>query len=59
MSAVGADRHSSDGVIMGTNVEKQLAGVNVDEAQHTILAQHTQCLLSQEQTSHTHNVEKR
>lgn len=44
MSAVGADRHCGDRVVMGTHVEEQLAGVNVDEAHHAVLAQYTKRL---------------
>lgn len=48
MSAVGADRHCGDCVVMGTHVEEQLAGVNVDEAHHAVLAQYTKRLRERE-----------
>lgn len=42
--AVGADGRCADGNIRGTQMEKQLASLNVDEAHHAVLAQHTKSL---------------
>lgn len=44
--AVGADCHCADGIITGTQVEKQLASLNIDKAHHAVLAQYTKSLFA-------------
>lgn len=44
MASVGTDSGCGDGVIMGSDVEEQLAGLDVDETHHTILTQHPKSL---------------
>lgn len=44
MSTIRTDSHCSDGIVMGTNMEKQLAGMNVDEPHYAVLAQYTKRL---------------
>lgn len=46
VAAVGADCHRADGSITGTQMEKQLASLNVDEAHQAVLAQHTKSLFT-------------
>ena len=58
MSSVGADCHCGNGIVMGTHVEKQLAGLNVDETHYTILAQYTYCLHRREKKPRTHDTYK-
>lgn len=44
MSSIRTDCHCDDSIVVGTNVEMQLAGMNVDEPHDAVLAQYTKHL---------------
>lgn len=46
VAAVGADCHCADGTVTGTQMEKQPATFDVDEAHHAVLTQHTESLFT-------------
>lgn len=46
VAAVGADCHCGDGIITGTQMEKQLASLNVDKAHQAVLAQYAKSLFT-------------
>lgn len=49
VAAVRADCRRGDAVVMGTDAEEQLVGVNVYEAHHAVLTQHGEDLQGDEQ----------